>query len=266
MPDAPVVEELEPRILLSAGIEGALLADWSQDADVLMPATQAADLLLLESESAVAGVHNVRNELVFVDAATPDYATLVDQLLSSAGDDRNLTVIVIESGRDGIEQISQALIGYSNLDAVHIISHGSDGSVQLGNATLDTASLARYGSYIGGWGDALDQDADVLIYGCNLAAGEDGRALIGELAGLTGADIAASDDVTGHRSLGGDWALEYEHGDIETVAAATATVADNWRGKLDTIAIWNDGGAAEPEFAMWNGANIGAGVPVTGAP
>jgi hypothetical protein len=47
------------------------------------------------------------------------------------------------------------------------------------------------------------------IYGCNLAASEDGKALVDSLARLTGTDVAASDDLTGSLDKGGDWELEY---------------------------------------------------------
>jgi len=44
----------------------------------------------------------------------------------------------------------------------------------------------------------------------------------------TDADVAASDDLTGHVSLGGNWILEAQAGEVE----ATALVADDWQGLL----------------------------------
>ena len=44
-------------------------------------------------------------------------------------------------------------------------------------------------------------DADLLLYGCDLAASSEGKALIERLASLTGADVAASSDATGAASL-----------------------------------------------------------------
>ena len=60
--------------------------------------------------------------------------------------------------------------------------------------------------------NTLTEDGDILLYGCDIAAGEDGEAFIEELADLTAADIAASDDITG---AGGDWELEFNSGPIE---------------------------------------------------
>ena len=77
-------------------------------------------------------------------------------------------------------------------------------------------NLAAYAGQIATWRDALADDGDLLLYGCDLAGGEDGRTLLEGLRALTGADVAASTDDTGHAVLGGDWELEYARGEIET--------------------------------------------------
>ena len=114
--------------------------------------------------------------------------------------------------RTASRQITQTLAGRQDVSAVHIVSHGADGSVQLGKTSLDFDSLLKNGSKIKGWGAALTADADILIYGCNVAQSDAGRSLVEALARLTGADVAASDDVTGHAELGGDWDLEFHAG------------------------------------------------------
>jgi len=48
---------------------------------------------------------------------------------------------LLDASADGIAQLDQILAGYSGLDAVHLISHGNDGAVTIGNATLDKSSL-----------------------------------------------------------------------------------------------------------------------------
>ena len=76
-----------------------------------------------------------------------------------------------------------------------------------------------------------------MIYGCNLASTEDGRGLTEALSELSGADVAASDDNTGHALLGGDWDLEYRTGDVETAIAFSIDVQQNWVGVLPNAAI-----------------------------
>ncbi len=89
---------------------------------------------------------------------------------------------------------------------------------------------------------ALREDADILIYGCNLAAGEAGLQLIDELADLTGADVAASTDLTGDADQGGDWDLEHRSGELETQVAFGPGIHTAWKGLLlnTGTAIWAD--------------------------
>ena len=119
-----------------------------------------------------------------------------------------------------------------DISAVHIIAHGSDGEVELGDSKLDFASLLKNATQIKQWGQALTSDADLLIYGCNVAQRTDGQALMDALARLTGADVNASEDVTGNRAFGGDWNLEYRTGSIETHLAISTMEQAGWRGTL----------------------------------
>ena len=83
-----------------------------------------------------------------------------------------------------------------------------------------------------------------MIYGCNFGEGEAGQAAAVRLAELTGADIAASDDLTGSTELGGDWDLEVQTGTIETVVAFNAEVRQVWSGVLadgDTTVTFQEG-------------------------
>ena len=79
--------------------------------------------------------------------------------------------------------------------------------------------------------------ADFLFYGCNLAGSADGRALVDNIAGLTGTDVAASDDLTGNAALGGDWDFEYVAGAIEYSIAIDAFSAADWSGVLGQITV-----------------------------
>ncbi|WP_333456793.1 FG-GAP-like repeat-containing protein, partial [Microcoleus sp. herbarium5] len=54
------------------------------------------------------------------------------------------------------------------------------------------------------------------MYGCCVAAGETGKAFVKRLSELTGASVAASQNLTGSVAKGGDWELEVRTGKIET--------------------------------------------------
>ena len=101
-----------------------------------------------------------------------------------------------------VEQMTEALAGRRDIGAIHVVSHGSDGSPSLGDSRLSAYNIERYLDHIAGWKDALADGADLLIYGCDFAASAQGREMDGSLSALTGADVAASSDKTGARSLG----------------------------------------------------------------
>ncbi|MFI0377516.1 MAG: DUF4347 domain-containing protein, partial [Candidatus Thiodiazotropha sp.] len=143
-------------------------------------------------------------------------------------------IVLLDSTGNGIEQISDILSAYQDLDAVHLLSHGSDGGVQLGDAYLNLDSLSANAGAIESWREAFSEAGDLLIYGCDLAASGDGQSLVEALARLTGADVAASDDLTGHEGLGGDWELEHAVGVIEAEVAVSEDGQRNWSGILAT--------------------------------
>ena len=194
-------------------------------------------------------------EVVFVDAGIQHYASLVDDILASADDSRSLEVIVLNADDNGIDQISEVLADRQDLDAVHLVTHGDDGAVKLGDTWLNSGNLDLYDGDISGWQAALAPQADLLFYGCELAASDEGQAIIGKLSSLTGADVAASDDFTGHRSLGGDWDLEYAVGRIEAGVAVSISAQQSWTGRLD----WFDADTGAPTSGPTTGPDLFVG-------
>jgi hypothetical protein len=251
------MEELEPRLLFSADLPSVVF-DTDPDAVGIggLPPAPAIIQSSVSSDTQSGGqardTDQRRKEVVFIDAGAPNYQQLIHDLTAAADQGRDIQVVVLDSDRDGIEQITEALTRMRDLDAVHVVSHGSDASLQLGNRQLDQNTLMRYAHRIQGWSEALNEDADLLIYGCDLASGSAGQTLIDQLATLTGADVAASDDVTGQAARGGDWELEYSAGDIETSVAFSAEVQDSWEGVLGTTYYLDDddSGTDTPDAAL----------------
>jgi len=178
-------------------------------------------------------------ELVFVDTAAPDYQQLVDDLLADNNAGRLFEVVLLDSGRDGIEQISEVLASYKDLNAVHVISHGTDGQVKLGDTWLSLDNVGAYAGQLVGWRDALGSNADLLFYGCDLASNDDGQLLVESLSTLCDCDVAASTDDTGSAALGGDWDLEYATGTIESQVAFSDSLQADWQGLLATFTVTN---------------------------
>ena len=136
-------------------------------------------------------------------------------------------------------EVLEVLATYQNLDAVHLVSHGHSDALQLGNSALSADNLTDYQSTISAWQSSLSEQADLLLYGCDLAASANGQTLVSGLQQLTGADVAASDDLTGQAVLGGDWELEYQAGEIETAVVFSTQIQSNWSGVLGTPSITN---------------------------
>ncbi len=182
---------------------------------------------------------SMRHEILFIDSRTPDYLELLDDIQKRDG---NIAyeIFILDSGRDGIEQVSDVLAQYDQIDAVHFISHGTNGAVQLGSNWLSQENLAAYSSAIERWGSALSNQADLLFYGCDLAGTAEGVSLIQSLSQLSGADVAASNDLTGNAALAGDWLLEYQAGEIETNIAFSESLQQSWSGTL-AIAQFQEG-------------------------
>ncbi|HEY9295173.1 MAG TPA: DUF4347 domain-containing protein, partial [Phormidium sp.] len=191
-------------------------------------------------------------QIAFIDANVSDRDTLID------GINPGIQVVVLDPNTDGVEQITQALAG-GKYSAVHIISHGSPGSLQLGTAQLNSHNLATsYSASVQKWRDSLTPDADILLYGCNVAEFTS-NSLIQQLSQLTGAEIAASNDLTGNSALGGDWELEVNTGLIEAPLAFQLGVMEAYNAVLGTtINVTN-----VPELIQAiNDANSEAGIYV----
>ena len=146
--------------------------------------------------------------LVIVDSAVEARHSLINGVLS------HTEVIVLSPTENGVEQITQILHKFPHLNALHLISHGSPGCVQVGNSELSLETLKTYASQLQTW-----SVSSILLYGCNVAAGDAGTEFISKLHHLTGAKIAASAKRTGSAALGGDWKLEVTTGNFDTSPA-----------------------------------------------
>lgn len=238
---------LEPRILLDAAaavvagdlIQDALSADATEvteiqkdqlvdGAESVADGTDAVTEASSLEAAAVGEPLETRREIAFVDVSVPDAESLIAGLSSS------IEVYRIDGSSSGLAQISEILAGQSDIDALHILSHGSAGELSLGTDIVTSDTIDFYSSQLAALGSSLASDGDILLYGCDL--GQDG-VLIERFSDLTGADVAASTDDTGSSELGGDWDLERTVGTVD----AHALVADGYTGILGDYALTFDG-------------------------
>ncbi len=181
--------------------------------------------------------NNATTGLVFIDSKVDDYAILI------AGITKNLEVVLLDDNCNGIAQITQALKGRFNLSSLHIVAHGEVGKLWLGNGFINSNTLEQYSEHLLSWGTALAPDADILLYGCNVAAEETGQQFVQLLSQLTGADVAASNNLTGSAALGGDWELDVMIGLVEAPIAFGAETVEAYSAILTTrrVSVASDG-------------------------
>lgn len=192
-------------------------------------------------------------EVLFIDQGVSAYQVLANSLA------RAVEVVFIAPDVDGVSVISEHLQGRKDLQGIHIVSHGGPGRLYLGNQLLTAAELTRRKQELRIWSRALGPDGDVLLYGCEVAQGNEGIRFVNRLAHTLTTGLSASDDPTGSPVLGGDWNLEYRH-DVETESIFTASVTDDFHALLapgQVIAGDGSGGGGGGADANQKGGNGG---------
>ncbi|MGB3637584.1 MAG: DUF4347 domain-containing protein, partial [Rivularia sp. (in: cyanobacteria)] len=196
-------------------------------------------------------------EIIFIDRGVYDYQSLVN------GVKPGIAVVILDSKRDGIEQITYVL-AQNSFTKVHIVSHGSPGCLYLGNSQLNLDNLNNYSQQLKQWFTYNNQQAEpqamasqpetgsqkppsplslppslpsslsLLLYGCNVAAGDAGEEFIDKLHGITKADIAASTTAIGNAQKGGNWELDINRGKVNSLSAFSVETIVNYTGVLNT--------------------------------
>lgn len=289
------LDELERRILMSASPLGLFEAEWSDGADSTpTDAPVTADHLLasldglsdqidatlsedgldfvfaasMPSDDTATGELQERSsevlereplEVVFIDADLPDG----DQLLSALNaTDVPQRIVLLDPEVDGVSQISAYLESQSGrVRSVHVLTHGDEGRLQLGNTVLDSSNVDHYGAPLRAWGSQLAADADILFYGCDVAGTPAGQTLLERIAEWTQADVAASDDPTGAAGRGGNWTLEFQKGRIETEMPFQLAAVLDWNHVLDLTAdgseeLLNSVTTNAQDLTTYGGGNI----------
>lgn len=180
---------------------------------------QSSDTLDIQQHAGI-------TELVVIDSSVQDRATLYAGLNPGVG------VVEIDAGRPGLPQLVQALRGYRDLAAIHVVSHASPGALQLGSSRITAESLHAELGTMQALRASVREGADLLFYGCDLAANADGGALLDIVRSGTGMDVAASSNLTGAVALGGDWELEERRGGIESGLAFSEKALKDFSGVL----------------------------------
>jgi filamentous hemagglutinin family protein len=185
---------------------------------------------------------------VFIDSTVKDYQTLLN------GTNGGSSVTVINPDQYGIAQVTATLATVTGANSLHIVSEGDVGNFWLGKDFVSTENIARYANDLQAWKTALSPAANILLYACNLASGENGAALVQAVKHYTGREVAASTDLTGSSKLGGNWNLEYQTGKLNTGVAFSNDAQNSYNGRLATFTATNinDAGAGSLRQAIIN--------------
>lgn len=191
--------KLEQRVLFDgAGMVDALAAMAATDAPA--PTPEAAP--------------SAPGQIAFVDATLPDAGAI------AAGFGPDTQVVMLEAGSDPWQQITATLSSHQAVSAIHLVSHGDEQTLIIGGQSYGAAQMEARTALLQSWRERLTADADLLLYGCKVGAGETASSLLTVLADATGADVAASADATAPTALGGNTVLEVTTGAIEATTAS----------------------------------------------
>ncbi|RAU20271.1 hypothetical protein CU669_19385 [Paramagnetospirillum kuznetsovii] len=202
-----------------------------------------------------------KKEVAFVDTSVAGYQVLIDGVRAG------VEVQLIDGGSNGLAQMAKWAQTHSGYDAIHLLSHGAEGLVNIGATSVADGALGNpeIQAELAEIGHALKSGGDILLYGCDIAKGSDGDNFIRDLAAATGADVAASIDATGLAAQGGDWVLERSVGAVAT----TSIEISRFDGLLGTPTVtgtadatYASGGTAvavDPAISFANGTHYGGG-------
>ena len=264
----PVFEALEPRILYSADLNPiavGLSAPMSLSALMAVSAPVAQEQTHNSAGPVATNTAPTSVELAVIDSAIAGADQLLNDLQAQQSAGRAILIVRVDAGQDGIAEVSAALDNIAAtgrlVSAIHLIGHGDASGTNIGDTRIDMAALRSRALEFANWSSTLTQDADLLLYGCDIAANGRSQQLAQGLAQLTGADVAASDDLTGSALRGGDWTLEYQTGQIDASNAISDAAQRDWDHVLATFTVTNtnDSGAGSLRAAI-TAANASGGA------
>ena len=192
-----------------------------------LPATHA-------SIAVAASVAQSKQVVVFVDSRVENSDVIVANIAPGA------EIIYLHQHADGLTQIANHLKHHRNIAEIHVISHGEAGALLLGENIISNADLEKYRDEFQVIKNAIKVGGDILLWGCEVGAGEKGKTFLANLSAATGADIAASTDVTGSVAKGGNWELEIATGTVDTLASINRDQLEDYDYTLTTLTVTNN--------------------------
>jgi len=167
----------------------------------------------------------IQKAIAIFDPSVENYPSLVAGLRPA------VTPYILPSDTDGIRKLTEIFQQYAQPLTVYIVTHGSPGSLRLGNSELSLSTLLRYTEELKAW---FQPHSELHLYACNVAAGDAGEEFLAKLHQLTGASIAASTRRVGNAQQGGTWDLDSAMGNVAIALPFSSAAIEQYKGILPT--------------------------------
>ena len=131
----------------------------------------------LETQATTATAQASGQQVAVIDTRLKDYEQIVAALSPT------MHIVLLDATSDGLAVIAEALSHYTDVSALHLFSHASPASVQLGSSYLNSSTINTSASLaaLKSIGSSLVQDGMILFYGCDLAEGSIGQNFVSQL-------------------------------------------------------------------------------------
>lgn len=161
--------------------------------------------------------------IVFIDETLPDLHILSEGILHKE-------IFLLHHNAPLLLQVADALSHNTDIEEIHLLTHGCPGELSLGAQGVSLETLLLYGKELTTIATSLAKNASIYLYGCEVASGERGATFVQMLSDLMEAKIAASTHKIGHEELGGNWELDYT-----APMMLKALHVNVWRGVLTDL-------------------------------
>ena len=170
--------------------------------------------------------------LALIDSSMDDPSDLI------AGIRPGTEVVLLDGDRNAMIQVGKVLNQYPPFRSIHLITHGSPGCLHFGKIRLNSRSLPRYASILKSWFSPPSRKTPIFVlYGCEVAAGKEGRRFLQQLRDLLGVDIIASSQRVGNGSLGGSWNFDWNRGKQTVLPIFSETFRQTYPGVFASIRV-----------------------------
>jgi Domain of unknown function (DUF4347) len=173
------------KIGLLAYLAIIVLLHSTASANNLNPSLNSTRYVAVSAYQAGTGEHSVFyaekiDDLILIDSQIPD----LQQLYKQWGEVPNTHVRTLDSRANGLDDISKLVSEYRNLKTIHLITHGKEGSILLGDQIYDASSITRHYSILTNISNALAKDGELYFYGCDVGKGDAGKRYSTQCSGI----------------------------------------------------------------------------------